>query len=276
MFTSLGLAPDGTEMDSILKNMGDLAIKQDSSDKDTVAASSSGGSETATSSKESNGQESDKKEEKPVPKYRQGLSREDLIGLLTAMDGHKPVARQISRLAHKMVGELPKEEEEKETAKTRALKRAGKSQQSMMELYKPEVDFVTAAKRISELNLPEDPFEKYGLSEQRFQDVLGRFQHDREVMMLAERILPQMHAPQPPTEEEQAEEASGEPVPRKELSLSEVCKVHEAMIAILSQVLRQFQELPREVRRPDASWLRNLDQEESLYEESQSRSELMM
>lgn len=160
----------------------------------------------------------EKKEEKaeeiilpPEPKLKAktGLDREQCLDLLNMIDGNKPIAREIAKLAHKLVSGDPK----------------------------IKLDFLSAHAKIKELELPKDPFEVYNLSEARFQETLMKFQYDEEIMQLAEKVLPQMHAP-----------PQGEAMSRKDLSLHDVLAVHEMMIQTLSSVLEEFRNLPRDKR----------------------------
>ncbi|CAD7928104.1 unnamed protein product [Amoebophrya sp. A25] len=141
------------------------------------------------------------------------LNRETLMKLLTALETYKTPAREVARLGSRLVaeGKLP-----------------------------AQVTFQAAYNKIEELNLPRDPFEMFGQTEARFQEVLARFHTDEEICIKAERVMRTM---QEPIFQDNVTKRK-----RKDLTLSQVLQVHETMIDTLKSTCKEFSQLPKKVR----------------------------
>lgn len=96
---------------------------------------------------------------------------------------------------------------------------------------KETLSFVEGHKRLSELDLPRDPLEDYGID--AFQ-LLAGYEDDEEVMNCAQDVL------QP--------SGRGYPERAKSITIDKVVEVHKCMLRELTRVANEFKELPAEQR----------------------------
>merc|ERR1712083_912252 len=84
------------------------------------------------------------------------------------------------------------------------VKKSGFYDITLSSLVGPDIDFKTALEYIRKLGVAEnDPCTLYGLTEQSFQQKLMEFQDDKEIMILAEKVLPNISQNKPLGEEEE-------------------------------------------------------------------------
>lgn len=97
------------------------------------------------------------------------------------------------------------------------------------------LSFVDGHKKIQDLHLPREPLEDHGLTEAAFQKLLLQYEEDEEVMTCAQRLL---HPA-----------GKGDPERARRITMDRIIEIHQFMVTEMQKVLREFLELPQDVRR---------------------------
>mmetsp|Transcript_123610 Transcript_123610/g.357523 ORF Transcript_123610/g.357523 Transcript_123610/m.357523 type:complete len:550 (-) Transcript_123610:273-1922(-) len=115
-----------------------------------------------------------------------------------------------------------------------ALARQVAKERSEKKQRKP-MSFMDGHKKILGLNLPKEPLEAHGLTEQSFQKLLMHFEEDEEVMAAAQKLL---HP-----------SGKGDPVRAASITMDRIIEIHKFMVNEMQKVLQEFLDFPQDVRR---------------------------
>lgn len=116
-----------------------------------------------------------------------------------------------------------------------ARKLAKEGQKDGKKKKKVQLSFTDGHSKIQALNLPKEPLEQYGLSENAFQKIVLQYEEDGEVMECAQKLL---HPA-----------GKGDPERAKGITMDKIIEIHRFMVGEMQKVLTEFLELPQETRR---------------------------